>query len=50
MFELKMLGDNLVLDIKDGVFVNAIAVDESAEYGLIISARSHQLLNNFCEI
>ena len=41
VFELKLLGSNLVLGVECGVVAAAVAVDESTEYGLISYARSH---------
>jgi hypothetical protein len=41
VFELKLLGNNLILGVERGVVANAVVVDESAEYGLITHAKSH---------
>ena len=41
MFELKLLGNNLVLGMECGVVATAVVVGESAEYGLITHAKSH---------
>ena len=46
MFELKLLGNNLILGMKRGVVATAVVVGESAEYGLITHAKSHQLCND----
>ena len=35
MFELKLVGYSLLLGVEHGVVATAVAVDESAEYGLI---------------
>ena len=41
VFELKLLGNNLVLGVDSGVVATVVAVGESAEYGLITHAKSH---------
>ena len=41
VFELKLLGNNLVLGMEHGVVAIAVVVGESAEYGLITHAKSH---------
>ena len=41
VFELKLLGNNLVLGVEFGVVATATVVGESAEYGLITHAKSH---------
>ena len=41
VFELKLLGNNLVLGVERGVVATAVVVGESAEYGLITHANSH---------
>ena len=41
VFELKLLGNNLVLGVERGVVATAVVVSESAEYGLITHAKSH---------
>ena len=40
VFELKLLGNNLILGMGRGVVATAIVVGESAEYGLITHAKS----------
>ena len=41
VFELKLLGNNLVLGVEHGVVATAVIVGESAEHGLITHAKSH---------
>ena len=41
MFQLKLLGNNLVLGVEHGVVATAVVVGASAEYGLITHAKSH---------
>ena len=41
VFELKLLGNNLILGVERGVVATAVVVGESAEYGLITHAKSH---------
>ena len=41
VFELKLLGNNLVLGMECGVVATAVVVGESTEYGLITHAKSH---------
>ena len=41
VFELKLLGNNLVLGVECGVVATAVVIGESAEYGLITHAKSH---------
>ena len=41
MFELKLLGNNLILGVEHGVVATAVVIGESAEYGLITHAKSH---------
>ena len=41
VFELKLLGNKLVLGVERGVVATAVVVSESAEYGLITHAKSH---------
>ena len=41
VFELKLLGNNLVLGVEHGVVATAVVVGESTEYGLITHAKSH---------
>ena len=41
VFELKLLENNLILSVEHGVVATAVAVGESAEYGLITHARRH---------
>ena len=41
VFELKLLGNNLVLGVERGVVATAVVVGESTEYGLITHAKSH---------
>ena len=41
VFELKLLGNNLVLGVERGVVATAVVVGESAEYGLITHAKNH---------
>ena len=41
VFELKLLGNNLILGVERGVVATAVAVGESTEYGLITHAESH---------
>ena len=41
VFELKLLGNNLLLGVEHGVVMTAVVVGESAEYGLINHAKSH---------
>ena len=41
VFELKLLGNNLVLGMERGVVATAVVVGESTEYGLITHAKSH---------
>ena len=38
VFELKLLGNNLILGMERGVVATAVVVGESAEYGLITHA------------
>ena len=49
VFELKLLGNNLVLGVEHGVVATAVVVGESAEYGLITHAKSHLLYDDFRE-
>ena len=39
VFELKLLGNNLILGVEHGVVATAVVVGESAEYGLITHAK-----------
>ena len=41
VFELKLLGNNLVLGVECGVVATDVVIGESAEYGLITHAKSH---------
>ena len=42
VFELKLLGNNLVLGVERGVVATAVVVvGDSAAYGLITHAKSH---------
>ena len=41
VFELKLLGNNLVLGVECGAVATAVVVGESDEYGLITHAQSH---------
>ena len=41
VFELKLLGNNLVMGMERGVVATTVVVGESAEYGLITHAKSH---------
>ena len=41
VFESKLLGNYLVLDVECGVAANAISVNESTKYGLITYASNH---------
>ena len=46
MFELKLLGNNLVLGVERGVVATTVVVGEFMEYGLITHAKSHQLCDD----
>ena len=41
VFELKLLGNNLIMSVERGVVATAVVVGESMEYGLITHAESH---------
>ena len=41
VFELKLLGNNLVLGMERGVVATAVVVGESAEYGLITHTKNN---------
>ena len=41
VFELKLLGNNLVPGVERGVVATAVVVGESSEYGLITHAKNH---------
>ena len=41
VFELKLLGNNLVLGVERGVIATGVVVGDSTEYGLITHAKSH---------
>ena len=41
VFELKLLGNNLILGVERGVVATAVVVGKSPEYELITHAKSH---------